>query len=262
MARVSTSLAQLALRRPVVLLTSADAPSRAEVASALASRGFAIEETAGLTEVLPRADAADAVLLAMDLPDATLSDALRMLGTRHPALVLGVLGAAEDEVDEVIALELGADFCLPRWAGPRLAAARLRAALRRCAPPAAAAPAGFAEAQALFGVSQATARPASLAGFAYDTSSNTARRPDGTEVPLTRAEAETLLMLAKAGGNSVSRERISIEVLGRPYNYADRTVDNLVLSLRRKLDMDAEYGPIRAVRNVGYRMVPAATREG
>ena len=43
---------------------------------------------------------------------------------------------------------------------------------------------------------------------------------------------------------------------------SDRTVDNLVLSLRRKLDMDAEYGPIRAVRNVGYRMVPAATREG
>lgn len=259
---MSILLAPPAPRRPVVLLASADAPARAEVANALASRGFAIEEATDLTEALPRADAADAVLLAMDLPDATLPDALRMLGARHPALVLGVLGAADDEVDEVIALELGADFCLPQRAGPRLAAARLRAALRRnAATPAPAAP-GFAEAQAPFGVPPATASPVGIAGLAYDPASHTARRPDGTEVPLTRAEAETLLMLAKARGESVSRERISVEVLGRPYNYADRTVDNLVLSLRRKLGMDADHGPIRAVRNVGYRMMPAATREG
>jgi two-component system OmpR family response regulator len=223
------------------------------MAEALASRGFAVEGTDGLSSALSRGEHADAVIIGLDLPDGSLGDAIRLLGDRRPGLVLGVLGAAEEEVDEVIALELGADFCLPRGASPRLAAARLRAALRRSAPaPALAEPPALAEAP----------WPSPDQALTFDPASRTARRADGTAVPLTRAEAEILLMLARAQGASVSREHISLEVLGRPHAYADRTVDNLVLSLRRKLGLGAEFGPIRAVRRVGYRMLPRTLAPG
>jgi DNA-binding response OmpR family regulator len=157
-----------------------------------------------------------------------------------------------------VALELGADFCVRMGASMRVAAAQLRAALRRRdgagARPGAEASAarpGFAESQDVF-----DSGAAPVSGVTIDADRRAAVLPDGTEVPLNRAQRETLQLLIAAGGASVSRERISEEVLGRPWSYADRTVDNLVLSLRRRLGLDAEDGPIRAVRNVGYRLVP------
>lgn len=236
----------LPMRRPVVLVACPEAG--AGVARALASRGFAAEGTDGLSSALTRGVQADAVIIGLDLPDGSLGEAIRLLGSGRPGLVLGVLGAAEEEVDEVIALELGADFCLPRGASPRLAAARLRAALRRSA--AAGTPAeGPAAGPAAPG-------PPPEQALSFDPATRTARRADGTPVLLTPAEAEILLMLARAEGAGVSRERISLEVLGRAHSYADRTVDNLVLSLRRKLGLGAASGPIRAVRKLGYRMLP------
>ena len=247
MPRHPVSQMQPSPRRPVILLLGADAASRAESAAALASRGFLVEEAEALRPALARLAAArapEAALIDMVLPDATLPDALRVLSARHPALVLGVLGAAEAEADEVLALELGADLCLPVPLPPRLAAARLRAALRRRSLGTAAMPA----AQARNG---AVAR----GPIAFDEARATVRRPDGTEAALTRAEAQTLSLLIATRGESLSRERISEEVLGRPWDFADRTVDNLVFGLRRKLGLDAAFGPIRAVRNVGYALV-------
>ncbi len=248
-------------RRPRILLVDGDDTARAAAATALGLGGFAVEQAPGLEDALPRAGAADAVLLARDVPDSSLPDALRMIAARHPGLVLGVLGAMTDEVDEVVALELGADFCVRMGASMRVAAAQLRAALRRrdgAGPPAArpgaepaAARPGFAEAQAGF-----DSGAAPVSGVTIDTERRAAVLPDGTEVPLNRAQRETLQLLIEAGGGSVTRERISEEVLGRPWSYSDRTVDNLVLSLRRRLGLDAEDGPIRAVRNIGYRLVP------
>ena len=239
-------------RRPVVLLLGADPASRAENAAALVSRGFMVEEAEALRPALARLAAPrapEAALLDMVLPDATLPDALRLLSARHPALVLGVLGAAEAEADEVLALELGADLCLPVPMPPRLAAARLRAALRRRGAGAPAVPAGPVRQGGMGRVA-----------IAFDAARATVRRPDGTEVALTRAEAEILALLIASRGESVSRERLSTEVLGRPWDFADRTVDNLVFGLRRKLGLDAAFGPIRAVRNVGYVLVaPEAT---
>lgn len=245
------------VRRPVTLILDANPDSRGGTAEALATRGFSTEEVGSLGAALARLDAADApdaLLFDIHLPEASLPDALRLVAGRHPALVVGVIGAAEAE--EVLALELGADLCLPRPPPPALAAARLRASLRgRQAAASAGQPLGFVEAQAAF--AQEDGAPVMLRpGLVFAPGWQAARRADGGAVALTRTEAQVLTLLVQARGQGVSRERISVEVLGRPWAYADRTVDNLVLGLRRKLGLDPEFGPIRAVRNLGYRLLP------
>lgn len=246
------------MRRPVTLILDANPESRGGTAEALAARGFSTEQVDSLGAALARLDATDApdaLLFDIHLPEASLPDALRLVAGRHPALVVGVIGAAEAE--EVLALELGADLCLPRPPPPALAAARLRASLRGRQSGAAngAHALGFVEAQAAF--AQEDGAPVALRpGLLFAPGWQAVRRADGGAVALTRTEAQLLTLLVQARGQGVSRERISIEVLGRPWAYADRTVDNLVLGLRRKLGLDPEFGPIRAVRNLGYRLLP------
>jgi DNA-binding response OmpR family regulator len=246
------------VRRPVTLILDANPESRGGAAEALALRGFSVEEMGSLGAALARLDATDApaaLLFDIHLPEATLPEALRLMASRHPALVIGVIGAAEAE--EVLALELGADLCLPRPLPPALAAARLRASLRaRQAGGARGGALGFVEAQAAF--AQEEGAPVTLRpGLTFAPGWQSARRAEGGAIALTRTEAQLLTLLVQARGQGVSRERISSEVLGRPWAYADRTVDNLVLGLRRKLGLDPEFGPIRAVRNLGYRLLPA-----
>ena len=76
-------------------------------------------------------------------------------------------------------------------------------------------------------------------------------RPDGRECPLTTAEFDLVRVLVERPGRAVSRDAIARSVFGRPFRPEDRTVDNLVLRLRRKLDAA---GPraIRTVRGAGY----------
>lgn len=248
------------MRRPVTLILDANPQTRGDAAQALAARGFSTEETGSLGAALGRLDATDApdaLLLDVHLPEASLPEALRLVAGRHPALVIGVIGASE--VEEVLALELGADLCLPRPLPAALAAARLRASLRgRQAIAGAGQPLGFLEAQAAFAVDDGA--PVALRpGLVFAPGWQSVRRADGEAIPLTRAEAQLLTLLVQARGQGVSRERISVEVLGRPWAYADRTVDNLVLGLRRKLGLDPEFGPIRSVRNLGYRLLPLAS---
>ena len=74
---------------------------------------------------------------------------------------------------------------------------------------------------------------------------------------MTTAEFDLVRVLVESRGQAVSRDAIAQTVFGRPFRPEDRTVDNLVLRLRRKLGA-ADPGAIRTVRGAGYMFVPAA----
>jgi DNA-binding response OmpR family regulator len=72
-------------------------------------------------------------------------------------------------------------------------------------------------------------------------------------IPLTFVEFELLRMLLLTPGRAVSREEIFRSVLGRDYSPFDRSIDNHVGALRRKLGKGAKgLDRIQPVRNVGY----------
>ncbi len=155
-----------------------------------------------------------------------------------PILMLTALG---DEVDEVVGLELGADDYVAKPASPRKLLARIRTLLRRTTAPA---PADGKRVQVGDLVVHASSRTVTLAGEA---------------VALTTAEFDLLWMLARSAGEPVAREEIYRKLRGIEWDGLDRSVDQRVAALRRKLDDDAHRPTrIKSIRGLGYLLAASS----
>lgn len=149
---------------------------------------------------------------------------------------------ADDEVDRVLALEIGADDYLRQDTSPREVLARIRSVLRR---------------------GRASLRGEARAGWRLCLRQRELFAPDGSPRHLTSAEYDLLQSLARQQGVPVPRDTLSAAVLRRPYHPEDRALDNLVLRLRRKLGDDgAAARLIKSVRGVGYVFVGFETEAG
>ncbi len=77
------------------------------------------------------------------------------------------------------------------------------------------------------------------------------------EVKISAREFDLLCLLARSPGRTFSRETILDRVWGWGFEGTPRTVDNFVMSLRRKLEDDpANPRHLRTVRQAGYRLDP------
>lgn len=180
-----------------------------------------------------------AVILDIMLPRGSGIDVLRRLrpASRVPIIMLTARG---DDVDRVIGLEMGADDYLPKPCYPRELVARLRAVLRRSGE--------------LSSVnSAATPLPLRLGSLRLDP----ARRQvecDERRVDLTATEFNLLEILLRAGDNVVSKDELSLRVLGRAREPYDRSIDVHVSNLRQKLTAAGlSEAAIETVRGFGYR---------
>ena len=176
-------------------------------------------------------------------PAAPLA-ALRRLraGSRVPCILL--VGGL-DESGGILARDAGADDCADRAAPFPAVLARVRAVLRR----------------AEWGAAEAAPAAAGLDGWRLLPDRRQLLRPDGRECPLTTAEFDLVRVLVERRGLAVSRDAIARSVFGRPFRPEDRTVDNLVLRLRRKLDA-ADPWAIKTVRGAGYMFAGFGGAEG
>ena len=79
------------------------------------------------------------------------------------------------------------------------------------------------------------------------------------EVILTSAEFDLLAILAQRAGTVLSRDEITRQLSGGRYDGLDRTIDNKISLLRRKLHDDSSVPTrIKTVRSKGYVLVPGA----
>ncbi len=167
--------------------------------------------------------------------------------SRMPCIVVGEQGDADRSIG---LLDAGADDLVPLGTPLPTMLARMRAVLRRGAWGLATHPASF---------DSPPGRPWRLLRTRREL-----WRPDGTECRLTTAEFDLFCLLADLGPAPVSREAICQAVFRRRWRSEDRTVDNLVVRLRRKLDDDAR-NTVRTVQGRGYAFVgfaQAPLREG
>src|SRR5262249_4689217 len=85
-----------------------------------------------------------------------------------------------------------------------------------------------------------------------DSGTRTVRR-NGAPVDLTTVEFDLLAALMRVAGNTVSREDLVRNVLGRDFSPFDRSIDTHVCNLRRKLGHRPDGGDrIKGVRGAGY----------
>ncbi len=172
------------------------------------------------------------IILDVMLPGGDGRKVLKRI-RRTSALPVLMLTARGDETERIAGLEAGADDYLPKPFHPRELVARIRAVLRRKSP---------APLPDVF----------SIGDLRLDRKTRIVLRK-GKSVELTAAEFEILLLLARSAGKVVSREEIAEEALGRPIGMLDRSIDNHVSNLRKKLGATAAgVERIRNIRGTGY----------
>ncbi len=178
----------------------------------------------------------DLIVLDIMMPGFSGLDILDELRSREvdtPVLVLSARSRLEQRVE---GLKLGADDYLPKpFELPELMA-RVGALLRRTRGREKAAP------------------PIAFGEITVDVSGRTVTRA-GTLVDLSAREFDLLLLLARTPGRSFSRAQIIERVWGWDFEGTERTVDNFILALRRKLEAEpAAPRHIKTVRQIGYRL--------
>ncbi|MCC6899028.1 MAG: response regulator transcription factor [Polyangiaceae bacterium] len=186
---------------------------------------------------LGAARAPDVALVILDimLPKMNGLEILRQLrgeGCKTPIVLLSARGA---ELDKVMGLELGAEDYITKPFSLAELLARVKAQLRR----------------------DAIARPGNRIVQAGKLAINIEAREvlrAGEPVPLTATEFDLLLCLLEEAGRVLSREQILKRVWGPGHHGTPRTIDNVMLQLRAKLEDDpAEPAHLLTVRGVGYR---------
>lgn len=220
-----------------VLVVEDDASVASSVMEGLATAGFSAS-LVGTGADAVRAFAAlapDIVLLDLGLPDMDGTDVCRAIrqGSSTPIIVLS---ARDDEIDRVIALEIGADDYLVKPFGMRELIARIRAVTRRT--------------NALEPDPANSVR--SYGGLAIDAR---ARRVTltGAEVYLTPKEFDLLDYLARDAGAVLRRAEILHNVWDTNWYGTTKTLDAHVAAIRRKL---GDPGWIVSVRGIGFRFGP------
>jgi adenylate cyclase len=96
--------------------------------------------------------------------------------------------------------------------------------------------------------------PACFAGLVFDLGACTLSRESGEAIPLTRGEFRLLRLFVSRPGRVLSRDAILEAVANRPLELFDRSVDALVVRLRRKIEPDPKAPRlIVTVPGEGYR---------
>lgn len=222
---------------PKVLLVDADPALRETLTAYLAGHGFSVVIASDGEEGLARfgEDAFGLALVAEALPGLSGLDVLRSIRRQGETPVV-MLSASSDEIDRIVALELGADEVFSPSCNLRELLARLRSLLRRSRQSTSSMSLPAAETLGIFPAE----RKATWCGH---------------PLKLTGTEFNLLAFLFNNSGRAIPKADLSKHVLGREMHSDDRSLDMHISNLRKKLGRLADgRSPIQSVRG-GYQLL-------
>ncbi|WP_333609205.1 response regulator transcription factor [Arsukibacterium sp.] len=225
-----------------ILLVEDDSRLASLVQSFLVQHGFSVQLQGQGSAVAEhcRQFQPDLIVLDVMLPGLDGFGVCRQIRPWYKGPVL-MLTAKQGDIDQVLGLELGADDYVIKPVEPRVLLARINALLRRTQ-------------------SEVKNEPEQLT-FGRLVLKQRAREAwfDEQRVDLTSYEFDLLWMLAQHAGQTVKREAIHQQIIGREYDGLDRTVDVRISHLRRKLGDSADVPfRIKTVWGKGYLFVADA----
>jgi DNA-binding response OmpR family regulator len=181
----------------------------------------------------------DLVILDVMLPRKNGFEVVRTLRSRGETVPVIMLSARGEETDKVMGLELGAEDYITKPFGLAELLARVRAVLRRD------------------GIVRRRGEQVMRAGHLEVNPRTREVHKDGALVELTATEFDVLWCLIDSADQALTREEILARVWGPDHHVTLRTIDNFVLQLRAKLEVDpADPKHLVTVRGVGYRFKP------
>jgi two-component system, OmpR family, alkaline phosphatase synthesis response regulator PhoP len=180
------------------------------------------------------------VVLDVMLPGKSGYDICKELRAKKVTTPILMLTAKGQEIDKVVGLDLGADDYVTKPFGVRELLARIHAVLRRTTKT----PGDTATGER-FQIGSATIDPKTFQ----------LKRGKATE-ELTAKELKLLQLFHTHPGEVMSRDRLLNEVWGYNYYGTTRTLDQVIVQLRKKLgDHGDEPKHLLTVHGVGYKLV-------
>ncbi|MCU4175974.1 response regulator transcription factor [Carboxylicivirga sp. N1Y90] len=181
----------------------------------------------------------DLILLDVMIPKVSGFDVCKQV--RHKGIETPIifLTAKGEEIDKVIGLESGGDDYMTKPFSLRELSARIKAVLRR------------------FPNSKQEEKEALIKiGKLEVNFENYLAQCDGEAVKLTAKEFDILRYLLEHKNGTISRDSILDAIWGYDYQPTARTVDNFILKLRQKIEIDPNHPEILiTVHGVGYRFI-------
>lgn len=227
---------------PHILVVDDHRDIRESLGEYLKSHGFRVSTAAdgeGMRRTLQSSEIDLAVLDIMLPGEDGLSLCRHLRATTDVPVIL--LTAVTEETDRVVGLEMGADDYVTKPFSPRELLARVRAVMRRS--------------------NSLPRQPGALPGehVRFDRWTLLVGRQEllddeGLTVPLTMGEFRLLCAFLRTPGVVLSREQLLDLTQGREANVYDRSIDNQVSRLRRKIERNpGNPALIRTVWGGGYR---------
>ncbi len=166
----------------------------------------------------------DLVVLDVMMPGEDGLSLCRQIRAKSEVPII-MLTAMAEETDRVVGLELGADDYVTKPFNPRELLARIKAVLRRAhsLPPQ---------------PEQPTARQLRFDRWTFDVARRELMAEDGVAVPLSTGEFLLLGVFLRRPGMVLTRDQLLDLTRGREAVVFDRSIDNQVSRLRKKIELD------------------------
>lgn len=178
------------------------------------------------------------ILLDIMMPELNGFDVCRELKHNNSTSKIPVifLTAKENEIDEIIGLELGADDYIQKPISPRKVIARIKSVIRRT----------YAETEKIIEREEYI----KFKNLELDSSAHIVKI-NNQEVFFPKKEFRLLHFLLANRGKVLSREILLNEIWGENIFVVDRTIDVHIAKVREKLGEYASY--IETIKGLGYR---------
>ncbi len=174
----------------------------------------------------------DLVVLDLMLPGLDGLDVCKAIKQKSVRTCILILTARDGEADVITGLELGADEYVTKPFSPRVLKARIKALLRRSK------------------LKDPPSRELVVEDMVIHSGKHEVKI-QGNPVHLTNMEFRVLHLLASRRGWAYTRPQIVTAIRGEEFAVTDRSVDTLIVGLRKKMGRYSHY--IETVRGVGYR---------
>lgn len=190
-----------------------------------------------------RQEKPDMLILDIMLPGKDGLTLCQMLRPEFDGPIL-MLTARNEDADQILGLEFGADDYVIKPVEPRILLARIRALLRRIEPR-----------------PNPARQTLEFGNLRIDDASRSVLL-NGTPINLSSYEFDLLWLLAQHAGEVVKRDLLFQELHGRPYDGLDRTIDVRISQLRKKLNDNTDNPQrIKTVWGRGYLFIADAWGE-
>lgn len=242
-----------------ILVVDDDEKVRRMLRRLFEDEGYRVSEASCAAEARPLVAAGDVNLITLDLnlggEDGLMLAREVRQQSRIPIVMITGKG---DMIDKVVGLELGADDYISKPFHLREVLARIRSVLRRAVPetPAATPPSATAAA-----ASAPTGERYVFNGWTLDMSTREFNAPDGASCELTSGEFDLLAIFVQRPNRVLSRDQIMDLMKGHDWNPNDRTIDNQIARLRKKIESDPKNPRIiKTIRGAGYSFTGTVAR--